>query len=137
MILIDTTPLVALCDQRDSHHKRAVRQLETLARSTFVTCDAVLTEACFHLPHQSQRLRLRDLLDELAVESLPATSERSYRDDVFNWLTRFAEHEPDWADACLAVACGRNSAAKVWTYDSEFRTIWRRPDGTRIPLVTP
>ena len=136
MILIDTTPLVALCDRRDSYHKRAVRQLNAFARSTFATCDAVLTEACFHLPHSSQRLRLRDLLDELAIESLPALPDSSYRDEVFGWLAKYAEHEPDWADACLAVVCGRNSKAKVWTYDGEFRTTWRRPDGTRIPLAT-
>ena len=35
-----------------------------------------------------------------------------------------------------AVLCGRDKALKVWTYDGEFRTTWRRPDGTAIPLAT-
>jgi hypothetical protein len=25
---------------------------------------------------------------------------------------------------------------KVWTYDREFLTLWRRRDGTAIPLAT-
>ena len=39
----------------------------------------------------------------------------------------YADHEPDWADACLAVLSGRDHDLKVWTYDREFRTTWRRP----------
>jgi predicted nucleic acid-binding protein len=70
MILIDTGPLVALCDARDSHHRLAVTQIAGLG-TRLATCEAVLMEAGFHLP----------------------------------------------------------------TYDAEFRTIWRRPDGTRIPLA--
>ena len=54
---------------------------------------------------------------------------------MFDWLARHADHEPDWADGCLAVLSGLDTTARVWTYDSEFRTIWRRPDGTVIPLA--
>ena len=39
------------------------------------------------------------------------------------------------ADAYLAVVSGKRKGSKVWTYDREFRTTWRRPDGTRIPLA--
>ena len=58
MILIDTTPLVALCDGRDEKHRVAVKHLESLSASEFAVCDAVLTETCFHLPYPSQRQRL-------------------------------------------------------------------------------
>ena len=71
MILIDTAPLVALCDARDAKHRTAVKQLASLGKEKFAVCDAVLTEACFHLPHRSQRQRLRALLDNLGVEPLP------------------------------------------------------------------
>jgi predicted nucleic acid-binding protein len=54
---------------------------------------------------------------------------------VFHWLTKYAEHEPDWADACIAVLCGHDKRLKVWTYDREFRTTWRRLDGTVIPMA--
>jgi hypothetical protein len=54
---------------------------------------------------------------------------------VLEWLARYAEHEPDLADAWLAVLSGKRPDDRMWTYDREFRTTWRRPDGRRIPLV--
>jgi predicted nucleic acid-binding protein len=135
VILIDTGPLVALCDARDAKHGVAVRQLESVASNPFVTCDAVLTEACFHLPHRGQRLRLNALLQELDVNHLPAIVDPEFWSDAFAWLAKHSEHEPDWADACLAVLSGRDRQIRIWTYDREFRTTWRRPNGTRIPVA--
>ena len=134
MILIDTTPLVAVCDARDSKHRMALKHLESLASDEFAVCDAVLTEACFHLPHQNQRQRLRALLQDLSVQPIPVMYEHDFLLEVLDWLTKYADHEPDWADACLAILSGRDSL-KVWTYDREFRTTWRRPNGTVIPLA--
>lgn len=135
MILVDTTPLVALCDARDSKHRTAVKHLASLADDEFAVCDAVLTEACFHLPHRSQRQRLRALLHDLRAQALPVEHQGLLWQDVFDWLVKYADHEPDWADAWLAVLSGRDKALKVWTYDREFRTTWRRPNGTAIPLA--
>jgi predicted nucleic acid-binding protein len=116
-------------------HLRAIRHLQDLAQSAFATCESVLAETCFHVPHRSQRLRLRALLDELEIVTLPAAQDGHFRDEVFDWLVKHAEHEPDWTDGCLAVLCGRDTAVEVWTYDRKFRTTWQRPDGTRIPLA--
>jgi predicted nucleic acid-binding protein len=134
-ILIDTTPLVALCDARDEKHQVAVRHLRSLGSSEFAVCDAVLTEACFHLPYRSQRQRLRALLNDLGIEPIPVANESALSWEVFDWLTKYADHEPDWTDGCLAVLSARHRDAKIWTYDREFRTIWRRPNGTIIPLA--
>jgi predicted nucleic acid-binding protein len=135
VILIDTAPLVALCDARDSKHRIAVRHLESLAANDFLVCDAVLTETCFHLPYRSQRQRFRALLDDLSVQPPPIAHERDFWFEVLDWLIKYADHEPDWADGCLAVLSGRDKDLKVWTYDREFRTTWRRPNGTAIPLA--
>ena len=77
MILIDTVVLVALCDSRDSLHKTALRHLKALAQSQFAVCEAVLSEACFHLPADSQRQRLKRLLEELDVQLVPEDDARS------------------------------------------------------------
>ncbi len=135
MILVDTGPLVALADARDRKHRTAVKHLESLADEAFAVCDAVLTEAAFYLPHVNQRQRLRALLEELAVQSLPATHEPGLWEEIFHWLVKYADHEPDWADAHLAVLSGRDGTLRIWTYDREFRTVWRRPNGTMIPLA--
>ena len=55
--------------------------------------------------------------------------------DVLDWLAQYSDHEPDFADGHLAVVSAIERRFKVWTYDSEFRTTWRRADGTRIPLA--
>ena len=135
MILIDTTRLVAVCDARDSKHRMALKHLESLASDEFAVCDAVLTEACFHLPHRNQRQRLRALLHELSVQPIPVMYEHEFLLEELDWLTKYADHEPDWADACLAILSGRDKNLKLWTYDREFRTTWRRPNGTVIPLA--
>ena len=134
-ILIDTTPLVAICDARDEKHSLAGKHLESLSSNEFAVCEAVLAETCFHLPYRSQRQRLRALLEDLGVEPVPVADESAFWFDVFEWLKKYADHEPDWADGCLAVLSGQDRDAVVWTYDREFRTTWRRPNGTVIPLA--
>ena len=136
MILVDTTPLVALCDRRDSLNARALRDLERLSRLPLVVCEPVLTEACFHLAHAAQRARLQDFFGAFSVSGYTPEDEVGLRSDAFAWLQRYAEHEPDWADAYLVCVSGRERGCKVWSYDREFKTIWRRPDGTRVPLAT-
>lgn len=135
MTLVDTSPLVALCDPRDALHTRALRDLDRLGRSPFVVCAPIVTEACFLLPHAVQRQRIDRLLNELPMRPFVATDENLLWADVFQWLQAYADHAPDWADGYLAVVSGREKRAKVWTFDQEFRTTWRRLDGSRIPLV--
>jgi predicted nucleic acid-binding protein len=134
MILIDTGPLVALCDPRDGLHARAATDLRKLAGRSLVTCEAVLVEACFHLLHPIQRARLRAVIDELEI-TVASTHAPTFHDQVFDWLAKYADHDPDWADACLAVLSGQDRELRVWTYDREFRTTWRRLDRTAIPLA--
>jgi predicted nucleic acid-binding protein len=135
VILVDTAPLVALAEASDSNHNRAWKQFESLAADEFAICDSVLSEACFHLWQRHQRRRLTQVLARVDANPIRSLNDRDFWIEVFDWLDKYADHEPDWADACLAVLSGRDPAAKVWTYDSEFRTTWRRPNGTAIPLA--
>ncbi len=135
MILLDTGPLVALCDPRDGLNRTALRDLNRVFREPLVLCAPVLTEACFLLPHAIQRERLRRVIAELPVRAYRSDDEQSLWIEVFAWLGRYREHEPDWADGYLAVVAGTDRRFKVWTYDREFRTTWRRPDGRPVPLA--
>ena len=135
MILLDTTPVVALCDPRDALNRRALGDLDRLAGESFVLPGPVLTEACFLLSYRSQRERLRRLCAELPAKPYRSEDEIELWSQVFDWLKRYEEHDPDWADGYLAVVAAKERRSRVWTYDREFRTTWRRPDGTRIPLA--
>ena len=136
IVLLDTTPLVALCDPRDGLHARALADLDRLAKRPLSLCSPVLAEACFLLGQAAQRARLERLITELGIRPHAPDDEPTLWCDVFRWLARYAEHEPDWADGYLAVVSEREPLAHIWTYDREFRTTWRRPNGTRIPLAT-
>ena len=135
MILVDTTPLVALCDPRDRLNRRALEDLDRLARGPFVICLPVITAASFHLRHPIQRQRLRRFLSEFPVGRPAPDDDPAVWLEVFDWLARYEEHEPDWADGYLAILSARHHRARLWTYDGEFRSTWRRPDGSRIPLA--
>jgi predicted nucleic acid-binding protein len=137
VILLDTTPLVALCDPRDGLNRRALRDLDRLAREPLVLCEPALTETCFLMPRRPQRERLRRVLTEFPVAVYQSADEHRLSMDVFEWLLDYQDHDPDWADGYVAVVAGIERRARVWTYDREFRTTWRRPDGTRIPLAAP
>jgi len=130
VILLDSNVLVALTDPRERLHRRAARDRRRLARSPHAVPLPVLTETCFLLPRAHHRARLRDLLPALSVGPCPIADNAGLRNDIFAWLAGYADHEPDWTDGYLA-----ERRFKVWTYDREFRTIWRRPDGSRIPLA--
>jgi predicted nucleic acid-binding protein len=130
VILVDTNVLVALVDKRDGHHARAARDLRRARGKALFVIEPVLSEACFLLPDRVARRRLRFLFDALSIRRL--VLEEPWRDEVFAWLDRYATHEPDFADAQLVVAASRNPRAQIWTYDREFKTTWRRPNGGHI-----
>ena len=135
MILRDTGPLVAVCDARDALNKLSLRDLGRLAGTTLVLCLPVLAEACFLLPHAVQRQRVRRFLEEFPVVADRTDDGRAMWFEVLEWLARYAEHEPDLADAWPSVLSGKQPDDRVWMYDREVRTICRRPDGRRIPLA--
>ena len=132
MILVDANVLIALVDEDDALRQKATRDLRRARGRNLAVTAAVLAEACFVLAEGWHRHRLRFLLDHLAIRDVRL--EDPWRDEVFAWLEKYAEHEPDFADAELAVAASRTRGARVWTYDREFRIVWRQPNGARIPL---
>ncbi len=131
MILVDTNVLVALVDEKDRLHLRAKRDLRKL-KGPFAVASPVLTEACFLLEQPYLRGRLAMLLERLPAE--PIEPEPPWWPDIFAWLSTYAEHTPDLCDAVLVMLAAR-SGSRVWTYDTEFSSVWRLPNGRRIPLT--
>jgi predicted nucleic acid-binding protein len=135
MIIVDTNALVALADPADELSARAQRDLEQLASEQLLLPPPALVEACHILRRPAQRIRLMELIERLGMEPTPLVETSAFWSEIFVWLERYAEHDPDWVDAYIAVLCGTNRRWRVWSYDREFRVLWRRPDGSRIPLA--
>jgi predicted nucleic acid-binding protein len=131
MILLDTNVLVALVDERDRLHARAKRDLRRLS-GPFAITSVVVSETCFLLTAGYLRQRTRFLIDRMPLNHVEL--ERAAWPEVFDWLERYAEHEPDLCDAMLVVMANRN-AASIWSYDKEFRTLWRGTDGKALRVV--
>ena len=135
MILVDTGPLLALCDPKDSQHGKAVAEMERLSRFPLAVCDPVMSEAWYLLRTVTLRRRLDTFVAQVPLLVWVPEDPELFRREVLDWLERYADQEPDWADGFLVVAAAQERASKVWTFDSEFRTIWRRPDGSHVPLA--
>lgn len=132
--LIDSGPLVAFYSTRDHHHAWAFAQLDA-PRPPLLTCEPVLTEACFLLQRGAGR---------------PATIMRAVREGViqiaFDIETEAAsldvlmERDSDvpmsLADACLVRLSELHTDCRVLTLDAHF-TRYRRHGRQVIPLLAP
>jgi predicted nucleic acid-binding protein len=133
-VLVDTGPLVAFLNLRDRYHAWALQELAEL-RPPLLTCEAVLSEACFllrHLPGGSQAVM------ELVSRSLVMPSFRLEEEvrPVAALLTKYKSVPISFADACLVRMSEIHSGSLILTLDRGFR-IFRRHGRQVIPTRMP
>jgi uncharacterized protein len=132
--IADTGPLIALLEEAEKYHAWTVETVRS-APQPLLTCEAVLTEACFILKRQR-----RDPNDLLIM------AERGFFRVAFDFnreqaavrdlLAAYADLPMSFADACLVRMCELHPESAVWTLDRDFR-IYRRHRRSSIPLVSP
>jgi uncharacterized protein len=132
-VLVDTGPLVALCDPSDGLHSRALKELDRLKGDLTVGLPA-LTEAFFLLPGAHLRARVVALFDRGLMKLEEPSNLEALSERTFKWLERYAEHQPDFADGWLVEWASAERLA-VWTFDREFSTVWRTLKGKRVMLA--
>lgn len=135
MILIDTNVLVALSNPRDRLNRRARSDLRRLVSQPMMLTQEVLTEALALVASQAGRPRLRGVIEALDFQPCPTSAHPQFWTEVFSWLEKYADHDPDWTDGVLVILAGRLRNCRLWTYDREFARIWRLPGGLRIPMA--
>lgn len=117
--IADTGVIVALLAADDPAHAWAVEAFRK--QSPFLTCDAVLAEACsfFVDPRPVLTLVARGdlLLDFNLAEEMPK---------VLALVTKYADQPMDLADACVVRMSELYSRCKVWTVDRGDFTAYRR-----------
>jgi uncharacterized protein len=132
-VLLDTGPLVASLSEHDRYHEWAVETLDGVD-PPIVTCEAVLTEACFLIartrrpaaralePFERGRLKIDFRLDQElgAVRAL---------------MRRYVNVPMSLADACL-VRLAEVTGLPICTLDSDF-SIYRVHGRHPLKVISP
>lgn len=132
--IVDTGPLVAYFNRRDRWHDWVVAQMAALA-PPLVTCEPVLTEACF-LIHRAGG-RPSDLVRKVSQRVLEVGID--LEDDASGieaLMRRYADTPMSLADACLVRLTERLPDCRLFTLDADFEH-YRRNGRQLIPLLCP
>lgn len=129
MILVDTGPLVALFDPKDSQHERCRDVLEGIREPLFSTVP-VLTEV-FHMlsPGSYGSDWLRDFISQGGLSIWFLGDVELQR--AFELMEQYADHPMDLADASLIVAAEVLETRKVFTIDRHDFSTYRIRRGHR------
>ena len=132
--LVDTGPLVAFLNRKDTHHAWAVEVLSQ-ASSPLLTCEAVLSEATFLTASLGGGAELLSLVHRGLVQ--PVFRVQDEAKAVETLLRRYASLPMHFADACLVRMSDLYPESVLLTIDTEFRDIYRRRDRRVIPCRLP
>lgn len=132
--LLDSGPLVAFYDRKDTWHRWAQEQMDALT-PPLLTTEPILTEACFLLQrgtgHPAVILRAvqRGILQiAFDVETEAAALE--------TLIERYADVPMSLADASLVRLSELQRDSRVFTLDRDFQR-YRRHGRQVIPLIAP
>ncbi len=134
-IILDTGPVIALLNSRDPHHDWVRQQWDTI-EPPLLTCDAVVSEACFlarRLVDGGQEKVLEFVRRGAVYPLFPLVGEINA---VVRLVRKYRDIPMSLADACLVRLSELRQASPVFTLDHDF-TIYRRNRRQRIPLLSP
>lgn len=131
--LLDAGPLVGLLDADDQWHEWSRKTL-TAIPGTLRSTETAVAEACHHL--RDQRPALSAILRMIDVGALvlePLVQRQAAR--IGQLLADY--DEMDLGDATLVVLSELFPKARLVTVDVRDFTIYRRSDGTPVPIIAP
>lgn len=124
-VLLDTGPIVAMFDRDDPEHAKCLEAMHAFTDS-LITCDAVITEACYllrHLPGAAHDLLMNVDARRFLIEY--RISERA--DELARLMAKYADVPMDLADACLVDLAQQHQTGRILTLDGDFRVYrWGR-----------
>ncbi len=132
--ILDTGPLVGSLDRDDQWHEWAAKEFADI-RQPALTCDAVISEACFLLRSvPDARQKIFALVERGVVRIVPILPDESAA--VRALLARYGGRM-DYADACLVRLSELHRKHTVVTTDAEDFRIYRRFGRQALPLRVP
>jgi predicted nucleic acid-binding protein len=137
MILVDTGPLIALNDKRDSAHLASHRAAQKLKREPLVASWPCITEAIYFLglsggfALQATLWKMRQDGYLKIIDLSPAEVDLSE-----SLMKRYQDLPMDLADATLVALAEFRGWKKVFTSDSHF-FVYRLNDGGSLDVILP
>ena len=133
-VIVDTGPLVALLNRREAQHDWTRARLAEI-KPPLLTCEAVLSEACFLLRsvHSGPSAVMATLSSGLAEI---AFSLEEQAPNVKELMERFSSVLMSLADACIVRMAETLPGSSVLTFDSDF-FIYRKNRNEAIPVMLP
>jgi predicted nucleic acid-binding protein len=133
-VILDTGPLVAIINGRDRYHKWATLQWSQID-PPLLTCEAVLSEACFLL--RGREGGQTAVLELLKRKILDTPFRMDAHVNQISWLLlKYFNVPMSLADACLVRMTELYPESSVLTVDSDF-SIYRKNKRQVIPVLSP
>ncbi|MDP3875491.1 MAG: PIN domain-containing protein [Methylobacter sp.] len=132
-VIVDTGVLVAVINKNDSYHQWAVRQIADI-QPPLLTCEAVISEACFLLRRYPQATLLLQWLEK-GFLSLPFCLQEEIQ-PLNSLLKKYSDVPMSLADGCLVRLAENYPQSFVLTLDSDFKT-YRKNANQPISLIFP
>jgi predicted nucleic acid-binding protein len=129
--IADTGFIVAVSNRDDRHHSWAAGLAKAITEP-LLTCEAVLSEAAFHLGSSSYVLSLVE--DEMLRLAFDASRQIPQLKDL---ARRYGDRKPDLADLCLIRMSELYPKHAVITVDENDFRVYRRNKRETIPLICP
>ena len=133
-VITDTGPLVAYLSKRDTYHAWACSQLEQISLP-LLTCEAVLTEACFLVSHNGGDAE--DMIDMLSQGWLSIPFGLLHESKAVGELMRkYANIPMSLADGCLLRMTELLPNSQLLTLDGDF-SIYRKYGKEAVQVIMP
>ena len=133
-VILDTGPLVAFLNSSDKHHDWIEAQWAQI-HPPLLTCEAVLSEACFLLRDWKEGcVSVLKLLERGVLKISFCLSDNI--SSVSALIKKYRNIPTSLADACLVRMAELHDGSSILTLDSDFR-IYRKHHRKVIPLWLP
>ena len=130
-VILDTGPLVAVCNARDHFHLWSCEQFKLL-KPPFLTCEPVLAEACFLLG-KNQHVILELVQTGLIKTDFALAKELPV---ILRLIKKYSDVPMSLADACLVRMSELHENSRVLTLDRDF-LLYRKNSRQVIPRIMP
>jgi len=133
-ILLDTGPLVAYLDRRDKDHDWAAARWSEI-EPPLLTCEAVLSEACFLLCRLwPGSAAVMELLDRGIIQIAFRLPDEAAT--IAKLMQKYATVPMSLADACLVRMAELRPQSAILTLDHDFR-LYRKHGRHVVPVIMP